>query len=197
MSPLAGFFGKIPTRGDFVRQGLPADFTGAMDQWWQRVLPYSQARLGKGWEDAWMQAPIWCFALPPGRCGAGAAVGLWLPSTDKVGRLFPLTIAWVSRHGWNDIARCGPFLAAAEAIGVRAVEQDVSPAELAEAVAASAVPGGEARAAPAAGGSLWWSDGGPLVAPSTRRMAAMPDGDGFTAMLCDLPHASPPQTGFQ
>src|SRR5262249_23889417 len=39
--------------------------------------------------------PIWRFALSPGLCGAGAATGVLMPSVDRVGRYFPLTIVAV------------------------------------------------------------------------------------------------------
>ena len=34
----AGLFGKLPSRGDFVRENLPRDFTDAWDAWWERSL---------------------------------------------------------------------------------------------------------------------------------------------------------------
>jgi type VI secretion system protein ImpM len=35
---IAGLFGKLPARGDFVRENLPRDFTDGWDGWWQRGL---------------------------------------------------------------------------------------------------------------------------------------------------------------
>ena len=181
MTLSAGFFGKIPTRGDFVRHGLPTDLVRALDTWWQDVLPASRDRLGAAWTDAWMEAPIWRFHLPAGTCGPDAAAGLWLPSTDRAGRLFPLTIA-IAAPAWAGLARHGGFLDAAEAIGLAAVEQDVTPEQLATAIATAAGPGtpmAEPRAA------TWWTNGGTRVAPARRSFAAMPDGAAFAAMLQD------------
>ena len=48
----AGFFGKLPARGDFVRAGLPRDFIDSWDGWWQRMLPGSRDRLGEAWTEA-------------------------------------------------------------------------------------------------------------------------------------------------
>ena len=189
MTLSAGFFGKIPSRGDFVRHGLPPDFLAALDLWWQAVLPASRARLGEAWTAAWMVAPIWRFAFPPGCCGAGAAAGLWLPSTDKAGRLFPLTIALVGPAPWGGLAHAGAFLDAAEAAGLRALEQDLSPAELAAGLAGADRPGGEMLEAPAPGLSRWWTDGSPLVAPATRHFTGLPSSPAFTAMIQDEPPA--------
>lgn len=186
MTAVAGFFGKIPSRGDFVRHGLSPGFLRALDGWWQVVLPDSRERLGEGWADVWMEAPVWRFALAPGTCGEAAALGLWLPSTDRAGRLFPLTIAAVAPN-WADLARLDPFLAAAATIGFRVLEEDVEPAELGRAVDAAlagAGPGERLGTPPPAGG-LWWTEGSPLVAPATRRLPAMPDGAAFAAMLRD------------
>jgi type VI secretion system protein ImpM len=130
-----------------------------------------------------MVAPVWRFALPPGCCGAGAAVGLWLPSIDRAGRLFPLTIALVGRN-WQDVGSSLQFLDRVEAIGIGAVEEDVEPGALGAAVAHAAALGGD-PVAPPAGVSRWWTAGSPLVAASTRELRAMPDGNEFTAMLRD------------
>ena len=186
----AGFYGKLPSRGDFVRHGLPAGLVQPLDAWWQVVLPGSQALLGAGWRDAWMEAPVWRFLLAPGCCGPDAATGVWLPSTDRAGRLFPLVIA-VSAAFLGDGAACSAFLDAAETIGLTAVEQDVTPEQLAAAVSAAAAEGPAARAAsggraPAeARGSTWWTAGSSRVAPVRRQHAGMPDAAGLAAMLRD------------
>ena len=83
----AGFFGKLPARGDFVRENLPRDFTDAWDGWWQRGMADTQARFGEDWREAWLEAPVWRFVLPPGLCGAAGVLGLWMPSVDRAGRM--------------------------------------------------------------------------------------------------------------
>ena len=39
-----GFYGKLPSRGDFLRESLPRDFVEAWDAWWQRGLVATQQR---------------------------------------------------------------------------------------------------------------------------------------------------------
>ncbi len=46
-----------------------------------------------------MEAPIWRFLLPAGACGAQAALGVWLPSVDRVGRQFPLALCALAPLG--------------------------------------------------------------------------------------------------
>ncbi|MGZ3340784.1 MAG: type VI secretion system-associated protein TagF, partial [Reyranella sp.] len=65
----AGLFGKLPARGDFVRENLPRDFTDSWDAWWQRGLGETQHRPRDEWTAAWLEAPVWRFLLPPGLCG--------------------------------------------------------------------------------------------------------------------------------
>ena len=64
-----GFYGKLPARGDFVRAGLPRDFTDPWDDWLQSVMAGSRSLMGEAWLPAFLEAPVWRFALPPGMCG--------------------------------------------------------------------------------------------------------------------------------
>src|SRR5690242_17623822 len=91
-----GFFGKIPSRGDFVRAGLPGGFVRPWDEWLQLVMAGSRVRLGSDWLPAWMEAPVWRFLLPAGICGPDPVLGVWMPSVDLAGRHFPLTLAIVA-----------------------------------------------------------------------------------------------------
>jgi type VI secretion system protein ImpM len=185
----AGFYGKLPARGDFVRAGLPRDFVDAWDRWWQSMIPASRGILGEAWVPAWLEAPIWRFALSAGLCGPGSVIGVWMPSVDRAGRYFPLTIAAVAGpDGWADLSGAPlDFLEAAEQAGLDALEQDLTPDAMAERIGAARA----ALVAPAAsfGGrapaSHWWTEGGPRVAARTMTMAGLPDRTAFLGMLDD------------
>jgi len=88
-----GFFGKIPSQGDFVTRRLPGGFVQVWDAWLQRCSSYGREALGADWEQLYRDAPIWWFLLAPGTCGDSSWAGLIQPSVDRVGRLFPLTVA--------------------------------------------------------------------------------------------------------
>ncbi|MBL8473014.1 MAG: type VI secretion system-associated protein TagF [Rhodocyclaceae bacterium] len=88
-----GLYGKLPGLGDFVRRRLPGEFVAVWDNWLQRMVKCSREALAHDWLDAYLSAPIWRFALPAGICGSSAWVGVLVPSVDKVGRYFPLTLA--------------------------------------------------------------------------------------------------------
>ena len=88
-----GAFGKMPGLGDFFRTGVAADFVAAWDSWLQATIVAGRAALGGAWEAAYMSAPLWRFALAPGVAGTSAVAGVLMPSVDRVGRQFPLTLA--------------------------------------------------------------------------------------------------------
>lgn len=88
----AGFFGKVTTHGDFVTRRLPASFRQPWDDWLQQGIQGSRQALGAAWLDIYLTSPIWRFALAPGVCDSNAWAGIVMPSVDRVGRHFPLTI---------------------------------------------------------------------------------------------------------
>jgi len=88
-----GFYGKIPEAGDFISRHLPRGFIDFWDQWLQAALESSRTRLGDEWLQYYLVSPMWRFALSPGICTEHAWVGVLMPSVDKVGRYFPMTIA--------------------------------------------------------------------------------------------------------
>jgi type VI secretion system protein ImpM len=89
-----GFYGKLPSEGDFVSRRLPWEFTSAWDDWLQQGLQASRGALGERWLELYLSAPVWRFQLAPGVCGPLAWRGLFFASVDRVGRYFPLTLAF-------------------------------------------------------------------------------------------------------
>ncbi len=88
-----GFYGKLPIVGDFISRRLPDEFINSWDPWLQRSIACSQEELGDGWLNSYLTSPIWRFLLSPGVCGHHAVAGILMPSVDRVGRYFPLTVA--------------------------------------------------------------------------------------------------------
>lgn len=87
-----GAFGKIPALGDFFRLNVSQGFVEAWDEWLQAALLCGRVTHGNDWTDRYMSAPIWRFALSPGYAGQEAVIGVMMPSVDRVGRQFPLTL---------------------------------------------------------------------------------------------------------
>jgi type VI secretion system protein ImpM len=177
---VAGFYGKLPARGDFVRAGLPREFTDPWDDWLQTVIAGSRSIMGEAWLPAYLEAPIWRFALPPGMCGGSAALGLMLPSVDKAGRYFPLTFAALRTGGFG--ASTGEaWLGRCEEAGLAALEKDTPPEEISAMIGApdlpdEAVPSREAE---------WWSEGSSRVEPTRMTLRCLPDAATYAAMLGD------------
>ena len=178
MTAIVGLFGKLPVRGDFVRAGLPGGFVQPWDDWLQQVIAASRVALGEAWLPAWLEAPVWRFSLAAGQCGGGGALGLMLPSVDRVGRYFPLTLAAIYTGGEApQQAAADAWLDACELAGRAALEQDAAPEQV-----LALVPGAPAAAA-SASHSAWWTQGGPRVAPTRLHLDHLPDSATFVAML--------------
>ncbi len=90
-----GYFGKLPTLGDFVHQVLPQDFANGWHEWLQQSMASARQALGDDCLTYYLNCPVWKFLLSPGVCGVQAVAGLTIPSVDKVGRYFNFTLATV------------------------------------------------------------------------------------------------------
>ncbi len=184
----AGLFGKLPARGDFVRENLPRDFTDSWDAWWQRGLGETQRRPRDEWIAAWLEAPVWRFVLPPGLCGRNGVLGIWLPSVDKAGRYSPLTIAATAPRDWApSVGAMMSFLAAAEEASRDALEHDLAPTELLQRIQHDLIAADAPAPAPdlAPGRAAWWTGGSPRVAPRLETGTALPVGSRFAALIDD------------
>jgi type VI secretion system protein ImpM len=91
-------YGKLPTKRDFIALGAPRDFLNAWEPWLQSGVSASQATLGEQWQQAFLRAPIWRFWLGADLFGV-TAIGALMPSLDKVGRYFPLTLLACADQG--------------------------------------------------------------------------------------------------
>ena len=87
-----GAFGKIPSVGDFFRINAPPGFAAIWDEWVQRCLVSGAHMYADGWDDLYMSVPIWRFSLSADIAGPNPIMGVFMPSVDRVGRRFPLTL---------------------------------------------------------------------------------------------------------
>lgn len=193
-----GWFGKLPSLGDFASRRLPEVFVARWDRWLQRGLVAARAQLGEGWLDVYLVAPILRFWVAPGALGDEAWAGLMMPSVDRVGRHFPLTIAQplqplaaaLAAHDWFaaldgaarrvlDVEFTVEHFEAALA-SLEALDGSVPPLAdaLSQALAARLLPeGGEPAAC-----SLWWcGDAG--EASEFRAFDGLPPDAAFASLI--------------
>ena len=104
--PVAGFFGKLPSTGDFVWRGLPDAFRKHWDFWLTRhVAPLERA--GHTFPPGGLR-----FRLPS---GGRLATGVILPSLDSAGRHFPLSLLLIAESDLTP-AQIDPWCDAALAL---------------------------------------------------------------------------------
>jgi len=118
----AGWFGKIPTLGDFVRRNLPERFVETWDAWLSEELWQAQLLLSGDWSQTWRRAPMWYFGLGAEVVDERGWQGVLVPSVDRVGREFPLTIAL--SQGRRTAARGAQWWGALGELARRAVGPD-------------------------------------------------------------------------
>ena len=149
-SPAAGFFGKLPSAGDFVQRRLPSGFVDAWDHHFENAVAESRSALGGGWHEAYHASPVWRFLLAPGACGESAWAGVMGPGVDRVGRCFPMVIAAPVMADAGSSARVltdgGSWFDAAEQVHLAAQDDAAIGVDaFDEQVAALAGPLGEAQ----------------------------------------------------
>lgn len=137
MANIPGVFGKIPSLGDFITRRLHSSFVDNWDQWLQNALMISKEQLGSQWLDTYLTSPIWQFCLSPGICDANCWAGIMMPSVDRVGRYFPLTLAVAlysdRQPGWqfdNIFTRAADWFEQMEQLALATLQEDIDSAEL-------------------------------------------------------------------
>ena len=88
----AGLYGKLPAYGDFIFRNLNPAFITTWDEWLQHFISASQEQIGEDWLNIYLTSPIWRFVLSPGVIDNNMWAGLMMPSVDRVGRYFPISI---------------------------------------------------------------------------------------------------------
>jgi type VI secretion system protein ImpM len=200
-SAAPGWFGKLPSLGDFASRRLPAAFVHGWDEWLQLGLASAREALGEHWLDDAGLGPR-RFWVGAGVLGAAGWAGLITPSRDRVGRRFPLTIAAalappgslagaLASRAWFDAIDTVARRAVSDALTVDELEGEL---ERASATAPLAAAGDATAASLAAallrgfGGargepcSVWWRDDARDLA-AFACVAALPPPAAFASLL--------------
>ncbi|WP_117190288.1 type VI secretion system-associated protein TagF [Rhizobium terrae] len=201
-----GFFGKLPTHGDFVSTGMGSGLQSEFDIWLQAGLQAVQQQFGTDWERHFRAMFSWRFIIERGLWGPATIAGVLVPSLDRVGRSFPLVVA-TQLPAFTDHPRLlyldETWFTAAEAIAETSARRDfdieqftaslkrlrtLRPADLAE-------NDGRRRSLPTQT-TLWWR-----IDPETRqakgfRTTGAPQPDDFRRLVFEdtLTPSTPPKS---
>lgn len=173
-----GFFGKVISHGDFVSRRLPLEFLNPWDTWLQAGLQCSRERLGEQWLEVYLCSPIWCFALAAGVCGEQAWAGVMIPSVDRVGRYFPLSVVAAIEGmpsldtAWYGAVERLALSALGEGFSLEAFDDSVRTLPLPEQLGESSLPS-----------VRFWTEGSPRVVPTIWEGEGLPDSETFADML--------------
>lgn len=178
---LPGWYGKLPALGDFASRRLPPLFVEPWDRWLASGLAHWRDA-DPGWLDAYLAAPVVHFALGAGVPFAHSPgyAGVLMPSLDRVGRYFPLTVARARDAGEARIP--AGWLRAVEDVAVAAMQDDWDADRFDDELATIDDDGDAAGAWPDEGRAQWWCRReGAASAPAGT--AGLPQGPDFARLL--------------
>ena len=208
---LPGFFGKLPSHGDFISRRLPPGLLAPWEAWLEAGLQHSRETLGDNWLQTYLSSPIWCFAASPECCGEQPFAGVLMPSLDRVGRYYPLSILapFDARLPPAEIAAgAADWFARMEEIALSCLGDGFDFAAFDAMVAGNVLPTAERPAAElqvvaSAGGqsaaiatllgrllqqrsvrySLWWTSGSQAIPACCRAFPGLPPAEQFHQLL--------------
>ncbi|MBP1853455.1 type VI secretion system-associated protein TagF [Rhizobium halophytocola] len=99
-----GFFGKLPSRGDFISDALERDLIEVVDGWLQDGMQAAASHFGPRWSQVFTRSPPWRFIVEKRVWGPCTYAGVIIPSRDRVGRDYPLLMI-AKLHGFDDHPR--------------------------------------------------------------------------------------------
>ena len=90
--PAIGWYGKLPSAGDFLQRRFPEALTRQWSLWFQVGLLNWQKREEQRSAEPqrFAKAPVWNFVVPPMLGSQLVQMGCLLPARDSVGRQYPV-----------------------------------------------------------------------------------------------------------
>ncbi|MCO6051766.1 type VI secretion system-associated protein TagF [Mesorhizobium sp. RP14(2022)] len=183
-----GFFGKLASQGDFVANRFDRSLRDLLDRWLQKALDHERRERGEAWRAGFAKMPAWRFVLGAEVVGRTPVMGVMVPSTDRVGRAFPLfLVSRLLNYRGPTRALCGEsnWFTATETLLRRATAPGFDFASFDRQLAQLPPATGDSRAyqslPPETDRSFWWTEG----RREDRRFAALglPAPDSFGRFL--------------
>ncbi len=166
----------------------------------------SKEQLQDAWLDAYLTGPVWRFVLDAGVCGDSCYAGILVPSVDRVGRYFPLTVVAPVRAGHCPLDVDAFDEGVANLREPLAAESASESASLMRTLGDSAFPLNDVRwHVPLDSAqslqravnvlaykemsrglkplTLWWTEGSQALGASWLALRGLPEASAFTAML--------------
>jgi type VI secretion system protein ImpM len=125
-SELLGWYGKLPSSGDFIARGLPREVVQKIDDWVQGGLIQFRHR-SPDWRYYFAYSTPWAFAMPAGVLAASAVKGYICASADRVGRLFPLVILSEVGSAETSVSPTDPWFGGVAQLLTRAIREQLAP----------------------------------------------------------------------
>ncbi len=200
-----GWHGKLPSLGDFAARRLDSDFIEPWDGWLAGGLQALRDAAPEAWLAAYLGSPSWRFVLMPGvlpgTAGRQGWAGVLMPSVDRVGRYFPLTLVLPLGSGpatTQQMSGLWPWLGRLDELARDALYEDWTAEQLEAQLAQMALPElgapGAARSPPAAAeraGALAEVAPGTAADPAAWIGAAAQSAWAAQAVGCAYWHACP------
>ena len=131
-----GYTGKLPAYGDFVQGGGSLHACKNWSVWAEGGL--AAAKQTPGFHDIFLTSPIWRFAVAADVFAPTPVAGVFCPSMDKVGRLFPFAVMTELSMGVSPLPACsalGPWFDALEASVLSALDPNATVDDLSHSIA--------------------------------------------------------------
>ena len=142
-----GWHGKLPSLGDFASRRLDTSFIEPWDGWLAAGLLALREGRPEAWLGDYLGSPSWRFLLMPGvlagDAGKQAWAGVLMPSVDRVGRYFPLTLVQPLHGGpgsTQEMAGLWQWLARLDELARDALFEDWTADRLEQELARMALP---------------------------------------------------------
>ena len=126
-----GYTGKLPAYGDFVQGGGSLQACKNWSAWAENGL--AVAREVSGFHDTFLTSPIWRFSVAAKVFSSTPVAGVFCPSMDKVGRLFPFAVMTELPAGVSPISAftaLGPWFESLEASVLSALDPSATTDDL-------------------------------------------------------------------
>jgi type VI secretion system protein ImpM len=165
-----GWHGKLPSLGDFASRRLGSEFIEPWDGWLASGLLALREQRPEAWLQDYLGSPSWRFLLMPGvlpgAAGRQGWAGVLMPSVDRVGRYFPLTLVLPLGAGpahTQEMNGLWAWLSRLDELARDALFEDWTGERLEDELSRMALP---ALTAPPANGAAMPAAAGALVAPA-------------------------------